>query len=732
MSKWGHAETALLIFDLMLQIYGISVTFAKVTVDSSFYCVEQDGRFNISLVRMVTIWEFVACALFFLIVGFLMYGSKSKKLLSEDWNNYILMWKRRFEWLLSSSNLSNSDGQAVLTDVSMVFADYFKDVDWAPSDIAVGLILLKREQKIAREVAEARNINPTLNWNSWYSQEDIHTVDVDNEHTVRELPKIKLDIPQFGTFVETGLDSLVMNEHEKPHSLSRLQHSKGSESTLGTFSFDEPSGSRTTIAESIKSKRPVSDTFGSSKFRNAINFFKPEFNKKKFLERSRSVNLPKDPNLIEMQERKKRLSQDWSFGSYAFATKKENYQLTQHDILDVIHFSHYANMAYVQLDNEITRKLDMLVHYSPLNDLFKSPYMVSLDHDWNSIVIAIRGTYSASDILVDLKLDQIILDTDLPNADLYTVHSGFYLTAKNIVDDMIANQVLENIVGNRESKIHNYHIVVCGHSLGAAVGALVAYFLRKRGYFRTRCYGYSMPGGVANELTTSLFDDFCISVVAGDDSVSRTTHYTMDILKADVVRLLDNCDLPKYKIFGSAIANRYFHSEKRKTLLQRTRNGNIPDNKDTNIDESEIEKIRAHTLSIPKKWRSENDQHFIVPSITVPGTPMFIPGRILYLEKLRDHSTRPAILDTPSDGERRRRRGKRTLQAFTAAIKERVVEVTHIASDYKYAYTPRWASKDEFQEIIISRTMISDHTSVFGILKVFEQFHPDLPLKASS
>jgi uncharacterized protein Veg len=88
-----------------------------------------------------------------------------------------------------------------------------------------------------------------------------------------------------------------------------------------------------------------------------------------------------------------------------------------------LHFCHYAYLSYIKLDLEIHKKTDILLHYSPLNDLYQSPFLVSVDHDWNTIVIAIRGTYSASDILVDLNLETENLDSDLESPELYQVHS---------------------------------------------------------------------------------------------------------------------------------------------------------------------------------------------------------------------------------------------------------------------------------------------------------------------
>ena len=166
---------------------------------------------------------------------------------------------------------------------------------------------------------------------------------------------------------------------------------------------------------------------------------------------------PKSPRL--------RQSHDWSFSAYSFTVSPNATEMKRPDILDVIHFCHYANMAYVTLDPEIQKKSDILLHFSPRNHLFQAPYLVSLDHDWNSIVIAIRGTYSISDVLVDLKFDTEVLDCDLNEAEKYQVHAGFLKTATNIVDDIIKHDVLGKTM--REGKESMYHIVVCGHSLGA-------------------------------------------------------------------------------------------------------------------------------------------------------------------------------------------------------------------------------------------------------------------------
>jgi hypothetical protein len=105
---------------------------------------------------------------------------------------------------------------------------------------------------------------------------------------------------------------------------------------------------------------------------------------------------------------------------------------------------------------------------------------------------------------------------------------------------------------------------------------------------------------------------------------------------------------------------------------------------------------------------------------------MFIPGRILYIEKQRifnpallpRHPRRRAEMGGGGGGDKRKR-GIVSLNEMMDDLKERIVIAQHKVSDSKYVYTPRWATKEEFMEMIVSRTMISDHNAVFPIMREF-------------
>jgi hypothetical protein len=69
------------------------------------------------------------------------------------------------------------------------------------------------------------------------------------------------------------------------------------------------------------------------------------------------------------------------------------------------------------------------------------------------------------------------------------VHSGFLKTATNLLENIEQNNALSVLKPGQPYE--NYSLTVCGHSLGAAVGSLLTYFLRLRGHSRARCYAFN-------------------------------------------------------------------------------------------------------------------------------------------------------------------------------------------------------------------------------------------------
>lgn len=85
---------------------------------------------------------------------------------------------------------------------------------------------------------------------------------------------------------------------------------------------------------------------------------------------------------------------------------------------------------------------------------------------WNDeqVLVAFRGTESIRDLLHDLTFRK----TPYPFGG--KVHQGFYRAAESVFDQVI--QIVKRLKGRR--------IIVCGHSLGAALAAITAHGLRRK------------------------------------------------------------------------------------------------------------------------------------------------------------------------------------------------------------------------------------------------------------
>ncbi|KAJ3060975.1 hypothetical protein HDU98_003097, partial [Podochytrium sp. JEL0797] len=171
------------------------------------------------------------------------------------------------------------------------------------------------------------------------------------------------------------------------------------------------------------------------------------------------------------------------------------------------------------------------------NGLFRSPYMVCLDHEFHKVVVAVRGTMSTADVLVDLNCDvtPLTLPTTPP---LHTkTHSGMLQTAHYIHQDITG--LLESLLLHPSSEYKHYHLLVCGHSLGAGVAALLTHLIKSTtpglAAGRVKCVAYSPPGCVATrESNRAYFEEFVTSVVLGDDAVPRLSRGAVERLQKGV------------------------------------------------------------------------------------------------------------------------------------------------------------------------------------------------------
>ena len=554
----------LLSLDFGWQIYGFYAVFRLKSIP------------YLGLVEMVIIWSWISDVIFFTIVITLMRFSRLH-LKHTGFSHYLEVWKRRLEYLFSGPHSRKKESTGVISGIAQEMADFFQDLefDWAPTDIAAGLLLLKREQKLVRESMEIHGQSMRLQKSSRFKRPRLNTRLHEfqgKQWRQREVKEVAVDI-NFPSDHSPNFDA----DHYRHSNFAadRSRQSNGSNMAVVGVSEDPLLNAQNTMInptkdkcdhmhltipiesqndeqfdvkkENTKLEQPdnfkleTDDTIrGEKKIQQQVQLSLAQEEEADATKRQEPMGqhvqgttgrkneadnvssentlglrgLKKRGSILRDSSRDKTMEQVSPAKSVRFqdASIQENASLSngdlktpekdlplmsesgsphtaspsfpvrtsidsavselpsdlppkgpglvKDDIWDVLHFAHYAEMAYIHFDPDAAH-LDLIISKSNKNDLFHSPFMITYDHDWRSIVISIRGTYSTADTLVDLKFDLEPLEKD--NNQLL-VHSGIFKTAKNIFKYLIQDQVLEKY---RVNHFKNYRIVVCGHSLGA-------------------------------------------------------------------------------------------------------------------------------------------------------------------------------------------------------------------------------------------------------------------------
>ncbi|KAL2069335.1 hypothetical protein VTL71DRAFT_15673 [Oculimacula yallundae] len=96
-------------------------------------------------------------------------------------------------------------------------------------------------------------------------------------------------------------------------------------------------------------------------------------------------------------------------------------------------------------------------------------HFVSLDHESRAVVLTCRGTLGFEDVLTDMTCDY---DELTYRGKSYKVHKGIHASARRLLDGG-GGRVMATIAAALE-EFTEYGLVLCGHSLGGGVTALLA------------------------------------------------------------------------------------------------------------------------------------------------------------------------------------------------------------------------------------------------------------------
>ncbi|CAG8492820.1 9718_t:CDS:2 [Paraglomus brasilianum] len=137
------------------------------------------------------------------------------------------------------------------------------------------------------------------------------------------------------------------------------------------------------------------------------------------------------------------------------------------------------------------------------NSHYKPTYILFKDHDTKSIILALRGTMSIHDLIVDLSCEYMDfqLPEDIQKGDetKYKVHKGIWQVAKDLSTPGAEGNVFD--VLNKEMEDNeDYGLVLTGHSLGAGVYSWVKYI--------------RLGGGLGFGIINNMLNNYWISVAS--------------------------------------------------------------------------------------------------------------------------------------------------------------------------------------------------------------------------
>lgn len=335
-------------------------------------------------------------------------------------------------------------------------------------------------------------------------------------------------------------------------------------------------------------------------------------------------------------------------------------------------FCYLAGLRKLSGLNEID-----IMYASFENDLFRTPFVVCLDHEMQTVVIAIRGTLSMQDIITDLiaSTEQI----EFPEHPMFVVHKGMLKTALWVKQKLEEFEILEHSF----EKASNYGLVVTGHSLGAGVACILSMLLRDK-YPELHCFCFSPSGSLVNHAVAEYTKSFVTSVTLGQDVVARLNVSTGHLLKEDIIRVLENCKKPKCQILVEGVLETICKCAGRPMVIEdnhtdggdeeSARNTREPPDPDDSLEFTPLLRKNLSTLRFPQNHFSTCPRAAAEAEETEepdhPLIPLFPPGRVIHLV-----DTSETLVSFC---------GTRTLQA-------------------------QWAPHKSFKQIKVSPDMLRDH-----------------------
>mmetsp|Transcript_33759 Transcript_33759/g.80743 ORF Transcript_33759/g.80743 Transcript_33759/m.80743 type:complete len:865 (-) Transcript_33759:279-2873(-) len=304
---------------------------------------------------------------------------------------------------------------------------------------------------------------------------------------------------------------------------------------------------------------------------------------------------------------------------------------------------------------------------------YETPYCIIIDRKWKSIVLAIRGSLTLEDCVVDVLLEPSPLDALGErygfDGDGQYCHGGVVECTMWLYEDLKNHRILETLMGEFPS----YTLRVVGHSLGAGIGFILSLMLRST-IPSLRCLCYSPPGGLVTWDLAKECSGFVNSFVLDSDIVPRLSLDNMERLRDEVLHLISRVKLSKFEI-----AQQIMKREALDDMDTGDLDYILQQNEDMLYREDEIPE--SQFLQDLRQFETAQQERRASRGLK-RSVALYPPGRITHLVKT---------------GQR------------ADCLHGTIGCITCGASNAGYEYTPIYKENDDFNEIEISATLWTDH-----------------------
>eukprot|EP00529_Nitzschia_sp_RCC80_P001868 CAMPEP_0113440922 /NCGR_PEP_ID=MMETSP0014_2-20120614/810_1 /TAXON_ID=2857 /ORGANISM="Nitzschia sp." /LENGTH=878 /DNA_ID=CAMNT_0000331737 /DNA_START=104 /DNA_END=2740 /DNA_ORIENTATION=+ /assembly_acc=CAM_ASM_000159 len=355
-----------------------------------------------------------------------------------------------------------------------------------------------------------------------------------------------------------------------------------------------------------------------------------------------------------------------------------------------------------------------LVYASYYDSAEKLPYCILLDHDWKTVVVAIRGTLTLEGVFKDISINPKELTEagevcGFDGRGLFC-HTGMLRSSEWLLADLNRHGRLDKLL---TGDYKDYKLRIIGHSLGAGVASILSVLLRPE-YPTLRCLAFSPPGCVMSKDLADASMEWTTSFVVGDDIVPRMSIEGFEELRDCVLDMICRIKIPKYQVTRAQqeLQDDKVTTEKKakaKTSLRSILYEH---------DEVEDSKFRQQVLEFWKfqdDMKQQNSSHYI---------ELCPPGEIIELFKHR-HGTnvvsRSFVKGIGSSivGEMSTHSSdiRPTGVGGDNNIKEREYDDDDEDDnddweDGKRPFTARRAHRSEFRRVIVSPHLLADHDPI--------------------